>query len=478
MNIGLRILKNTSYQVVGQCVHILLNFALFAMLARYLGVERYGTYSLVFVIMSFFVILTDFGVADIVVREISKDKTHAARIIKDLFFIKLGMGIIAFLLVTIVVSMMNYSRETFILVTTASISLLFISLSSVGLVMFRANLLMERAVVANVAKDIVLLLGTGAVVLWHGSLLAIVLATLPAHLINLCLVLFLMRDIVSAPTVPFSIEPWKRTFRAAAPLGLAYLIVSLYIGIDTVMLDKMVGDRAVGYYNASYKFVNQAIFIPIAFVTSVFPFMSEYWHKDRDKLKLLFQKSYDYMVLLAVPMGAAVTVTAPKLIGLVFGEDYTPSVASLRILIWAVVLMFQTIIFGFMMVALDQQKKSLVIDVCALAFNVGLNLALIPRLSFVGAAITTVATEVFVLVPTIYIIQRHIGYTLSLKGLFGSCALGLACAGLLVLSNGFNLAIQLAICAAGYIGFIFAFRLIPREDMRLLCNRVQEDGAL
>ncbi len=477
MSTSLRIFRNTAFQILGQFLHIALSCILLAVLSRYLGVERYGTYSLVFIILSFLVILTDFGINDIVVREISKDKSKTSRMVRDLFVLKLIMGLGSIVLALAIVLLMNYSREVRVLVAVASVSLVFTSLSSVGNIVFRVNLRMERWVIASVAKDIVLVLSTCAVAYLKGTLFTLVLVTLIAHAVNLVFVLILMRAVIRPPTTSFSFAPWKTMFKAAWPLGLAYLTVSLYAGIDTLMLDKLEGKEAVGYYNASYKFVYQAIFFPVAFVNSLFPFMSKYWHEDKEKLKALLQKAYDYVVLLAVPMGCVVTVLAPKLILLVFGEEYRPSIPSLQILIWAVVLMFQSILFGYMMVALDQQKKSLVIDAFALAFNVGLNLVLIPIMSFRGAAVTTVMTELCVCLPTVYIIFRKLKFRLSPIGLLRSCVVGALCAMALVASDSLNLLWQLAICAVCYFGLIHFLKAVPKEDMDILWQRLQRRNA-
>ena len=478
MSAPLRILKNTAYQIVGQFLHILLNVGLVAMLARYLGVEEYGKYSIIFVIISFFLILTDFGINDIVVRELSKDRSKAAPMVYDLFLIKLFMGLAACALSIGVVWMLNYEADMRRLFTWAAITLLLSSMSSVGTIIFRLNLWMERFVIAALVRDAVLLLSVWVVIVMKGGMLYLIWGVLLANAMDLGIVLLLMRDVLDKPTFGLNTRLWRSIFRSALPLGLALVIVNLYMSIDILLLEKLAGKEAVGYYSASYKFVFQAIFLPVAFVNLLFPFMSEYWNTDRNKLKILFQKACDYAGLIAIPLGMIVTVIAPKLIVLVFGKDYAPSIPSLQILIWAVVLMFQSVILGSMMIALDQQRKSLVINVLGLAVNIGLNLILIPIIGFIGAAITTVVTEVVVLAPTIYIVQRKLSYRLSLNSFLKSFLLGLVCALLLLVSQQLNLIFQMSICAAGYAGTVFLFRLIPREDLELLLQGMQRNPAV
>lgn len=452
---------------------MLLSIATLAMIARYLGVEDYGKFSLIFVILSFFIILTDLGINDIVVRELSKDRSRIPRIMYDLYLLKFLLGLGAIGLSILFIFIFNYSIEIRSLLAWASLSLLFTSWGSIGTILFRVNLCMERSAIANIAKDIALLFSVYGVIFFKGHLLHLIWASLFAHSVNFGFNLFLMRDVMRGSLTPRDLTLWRGVIRSAFPLGLAYLAVTLYAGIDTVLLDRMVGEKAVGYYNAAYKFIYQAIVLPIAFVNSLFPFMSEYWHHDQEKLKILFQKAYDSMVLIAIPFGVAITITAPKLILLIYGDQYAPSILSLQILIWAVVLMFQTIIFGYMMVALDQQRKSLVVDLCALGLNIGLNLILIPSMSFIGASITTVITELFVFIPTIYIIQKRLQFTLSFAMVPKSSFIGILCALLLIISNSLHLFIQLAIGIGGYAFLIYLFKLVPKEDLQLLWQRAR-----
>jgi O-antigen/teichoic acid export membrane protein len=478
MNKTRKVFMNTAYQIGGQFFHLLLNIVSIALIARYLGVERYGTFSLVFVILSFFIIMADFGVNDIFVRELAKDKTKISRLVLDLLALKALLGLVCIGLSLGVVGLMGYSREILTLYAWLSISLLFHSLGSVGTNIFRVNLWMERAVLANMAKDAALLGIVYLVIRFRGDLLAIVGAFVAANLVYLVVTFVLMREVLRGPLPPFDPVFWRKIFRSAFPLGLAYIIVALYAGIDVVLLDRMVGDEAVGYYNASYKFVYQAIVIPVALMNSIFPLMSDYWNTNREKLKALFQKAFDYMVLMAIPLGMVVTVTARKLILLIYGEDYVPSILALRILIWGAAVMFMSIVFGGMMVALNEQKKSLVIDGCALALNFSLNLLLIPAMTFIGASVATVITELFVLTPTIYFIQKKMQFRLSLVPLAKSFCVGALCSSLLVATDSLNLFVQLGIGAAAYAALAYQWKLIPKRDLQLILQRSEAKDAL
>lgn len=472
-----RIVRNTLWQIVGQAVHLILSLAVLAVIPRYLGVEEYGKYSLVFVIITLFANLTDFGINDIVVRELSKDRSKIARIVLELLALKTAIGLAVIAISISAVAILGYSEDMRRCFALASVSLLFLSLSSTGNIVFRVNLWMERGVFATAVKDILVLLLSLWVIHLNGTLIHFILVVVVANFVNLAVVLALVRDFVHAPGWDFDSDFWKKIFRSSLPLGIAYAVVSLYMTVDMLLLERIKGVEAVGYYNASYKFVYLSVVFPLAFATSLFPFMSEYSKVNQEKLRTLFQKSFDYMLLVALPLATSLTVLAPKVIVLVFGTEFSPSIPALQILVWGIALMFPGIIFGYLMIALDQQRKSLVIDCWGLAINVGLNLVLIPMIGFIGASIVTVVTEFCVLAPTVHFIQRKLDYRLSWNKVIRSVLAAVACGLALAASAKCHFLIQGVSGGVVLLVAVSSLKLVSSEDIKLVLRRPKPQSA-
>lgn len=474
LNIPQRVVKNTIYQLLGHFSHLFFNVVTIGLIARYLGVDRYGKFSLILVILTSFIIFTDFGINDIVVRELSKDVSRAPRVIYDLIFLKISMGVGAMGLSILTVFILNYSKEHLILISWTSVALIFVSLGSIGNnIIFRLNLWMERSAIATLAKDIAFLASVYIAIFFESTIFAFILAVVIANLINLISIFILMRDVKISRVASFDILFWKEVFRNALPLGAAYLVVTLYAGIDTILLDKMVGEAAVGYYQAAYRFIFQAILIPVAFVNSIFPLMAEYYNNNRKKLEILFQKAIDYIAIIAIPFGIFGCILAPKLILLIYGEKYVPSILSLRILVWAVVIMYFGIVCGYMMIALNEQKTSLVINIFALTINISLNLLIIPFYSFYGASLVTVITELVAIAPTIYVIYKKLSLRFSWHVIRKSILIAIPCAFLAFILNPFNVLIQLLISSCFYFIMVYFFKLVPHEDIQLVLDRAK-----
>ena len=102
------------------------------------------------------------------------------------------------------------------------------------------------------------------------------------------------------------------------------------------------------------------------------------------------------MILISVPVAILITVTAPALINLFFGELYSESVAILRIHVWAGLFVSLNNAAWAWYIVENRQKIANVRILIGLALNIVLNLFLIPSYGAIGAAIATIISRAFV----------------------------------------------------------------------------------
>jgi O-antigen/teichoic acid export membrane protein len=116
------------------------------------------------------------------------------------------------------------------------------------------------------------------------------------------------------------------------------------------------------------------------------------------------------MVSIAFPLAVGTTLLAEPIIRTFVGDTYVPySVVALQILAWTLPFSFVNGLLQYVLIAANQQRFITASFILAAIFNVTANLMAIPRWSFVGAAITTVASEVILLGPFWLGTQRFVG---------------------------------------------------------------------
>ena len=79
-----------------------------ALLSRYLGVDAFGQYNYIFAFYYFFVVINDLGIDVIVVREASRNPSHAEKIIGTMRTFKLLIAIVSLFAAWGIIHRMNF----------------------------------------------------------------------------------------------------------------------------------------------------------------------------------------------------------------------------------------------------------------------------------------------------------------------------------------------------------------------------------
>jgi O-antigen/teichoic acid export membrane protein len=269
------------------------------------------------------------------------------------------------------------------------------------------------------------------------------------------------------PGLKINFGQWKKLISGGLPFALTYFMVMVYFKIDTVMLSKMVGDEAVGAYNAAYNLVFAFMIISSAIVGSLFPAMAFNYLEDKEYSQRILAGGLKYSLILSLPLAFGGTFLAQKVIFFIYGQQYSASVLALKIIIWALPVLFVTNLLGNCLGAIYRQKEVLYVSSANAVVNVILNLILIPRYSFYGSAAATVATELLGMVILLRLISKNFvlrsGKTTGLVLFANLLALPV-----IFLFGSFHLLIIIGIFGVVYVSFLFILGLVSLEEIRKL----------
>jgi O-antigen/teichoic acid export membrane protein len=186
-----------------------------------------------------------------------------------------------------------------------------------------------------------------------------------------------------------------------APLGLGVLVSALYFRIDVYFLERLHGIETVGSYNAAFRLVDAVRLFPAAALAVAYPRLCA-----ATTLAPLGRLS---TALAAGSLVAAVAVflAATPLLVLLYGDAFAAAAPALRALAWSIPLFFVNYGLTHQMIAWRRQQTYLAIACAALAVNVAGNALLIPSLSMIGAAYSTLLTEVVVSIGCLAVLRRR-----------------------------------------------------------------------
>lgn len=394
MEIGRLIFKNASFQVVGKIVTVLFSILLTWFLREKLGNEGYGVYVFVTAFVLLFGNIADWGTNLIVVREASgKNLALQNTIFTNSIALRFILSLAAFALVNIVVRI-NPNWQTFIFPTTiASFVLILLSVKNSLGIIFQTTVRFGVLTLMEVLLSLSFLLLSVFFLASNMGVTHVMFSWVVATLISSVLGFYFGRKYIGRIYFNWNIS--KKIIKDALPTGTLLIVFSIYNRIDILILQHYWGTANVGIYGLSYK-IYETLITGAAFIVSVaYPLLSS--QKDRENIRLIYQKTFDILLVTCLVLFLATFFFAP-LIKLLWGESSLPSVLPLRILSFALIFSYLNHLTGYSLIAFGKQKISLVIGIFALILNLVLNLLLIPSYSYQAASIMTIITELFVFI--------------------------------------------------------------------------------
>ncbi len=386
---------NTFLQFWGKIISVGLSAFSIFLLTRYLGVEGYGNFSIVFAYLTFFVAFTDFGLQNTIVNKLSKKEFTQEKIFGTYLLLK--VIIICFTLIAslIVLMFLPYSNLVKSAIIFSSVGVGIGALGGLGNTFFQYQIrihLITFIDLVNKAITIVLILLFSFLKLNFFYILSSVLIS---NFLSIIFMFFILRKKISLQ-VEFSRELAVDMLKESAPIGVAGFLSITYFKLDTIMLSVLKNAKEVGIYSLSYKVFENILIIWTFYMSSFYPFLASFYHSQQSfKYKSLLRNSVVLAIILSLSILILGYLFAPLAIRIFGGENFSNSVIPLRILLLSSFFVFINAIFYSFLFIKGKTKIIIFSLVASLIFNFFINLLIIPKYGYIGASVTTVLTEIF-----------------------------------------------------------------------------------
>jgi len=468
MNIIQRIAKNTLALFTAQLVVSISSIILSIYIARNLGDIIFGRYSFALAFTAFFAIFSNLGYDTLLVREVARNKPQANKYLSNILIIRSILSIIFFVLLVILVNLMNYPSYTKSVVYLFGIYTLLSSLSNIFKSTFRAFEKMEYETVVTIIINVIRV-SSGVLVLFLGyGLMELALVFLFSSVFDLIISSLICEYNFVKIDLEADLSFWKDSIKKALPLGMLSIFGIIYTRVDTIMLSLMKGDAVVGWYNAAYNLVLGFKPIPYLFIGALLPLMSYYYTSSKKSLKNIYSNSFKYLLILGLPLTLGIALLADKIIILFYGQQFTSSIVALQILAGDVLIIFLYSALGGLLISIDKQNQMAIFAAVTALANVILNLLLIPSLSYVGAAVATIASETVLLIFYVYFISKHF-YKLSFSKIIFKPLLATSIMGIFVYFCRFiNLFLLIFLSIILYFLILYFVKGFAKEDVNYL----------
>lgn len=260
----------------------------------------------------------------------------------------------------------------------------------------------------------------------------------------------------------------RRHMKPLLMLALILFFYTAYNRTDITMLGMFSTEAQTGIYYNAHRIIEIIVNVCLAVTTAFLPSMAHCYQTDRERFFELLELGMKIICFVSIPMAAGVFVLAPYALDVVYGPEFLPGAAVIRVFTGLILFKaFGTLMCYQPIMATGNEKKLLPSYVLAALVNITLNAILIPILHAVGAAIASVISEVVVFCVQYCSMRKVLRYPKIGKplaaGIFSAAMMALAM--WLVIRQ---LSDALLICIVGFVAGVAVYlgvNLLLKTDL-------------
>lgn len=392
--------KNIFYLFTSKGLSTLFAFIAQILLARLLTQEDYGTVSFYIILINLISSLLGFGLGNFWLRRFATEGYEARRWI--LSSLK-GILVLSFLVIPIyfIVPIISIGTDTILISLSLLPLLLFQGLSSIVNASFQLTNKYTNLSYFMTIKNSLLFVSSLTLFIYEVSTFYIIYGLLSALLLIYSLVLLqkfnssLRKYTGTKQNIPSVFE----LYRSSWPFAIQGTMYMLYYQVDIIIITVLLGTEYSGLYNASFTIISLVFaFSSIFFQIYLLP-RTNVWIAESNRKMILFIRNK--LSIIAFVFGGIIALViygfSDFIITLVYGAGFTESIAILNILIIAIPFRFMANSIEVLFTTEKAVIYKVFIQSVGAITNIALNFYLINEIGVLGAAISTVFTELIVL---------------------------------------------------------------------------------
>jgi len=390
-------LRGVTWAFLGNALSFLFSFAGSVIIARTLGPEGKGLYSLLILLPSSVFIIGKLGIPDAIVYFFGGKKLSASRAYRTsvrVYFILL------------LFSMVLYGASVFILKKSlfrdVGSSLIILAALLVPVELFRKQF--SAFLKAELRMKDISMIQVGIAILFVFLLLPLAFSPKPnvgwalgsrilANFAGSLWVFFLVRGLIRKTQVesgPEENRNWVRTFLGYGTVNqIGILLLFFILKADQFMIKYFLGSRDLGFYTVSVGLA-QNIWLVSASVSAVLlPTLSRLYGQEKARVASRVLRT---TMLAVLPLSLLLLLFASPIIRFFYSQRFSPSIVPFRILMVATyVFTFRNLLDEYFR-SMGLLKVNILTHGTALALNILLNLFWIPAYGIRGAALASLVS--------------------------------------------------------------------------------------
>ncbi|ENU22077.1 hypothetical protein F993_03352 [Acinetobacter proteolyticus] len=346
------LIKNSIYNIAGFAIPTIIAIPALGVLARQLGLENFGLFTLAFAVVGYASIF-DGGLTRAVIREIAifrDDLEKQKQIFSTASIVVLILGLIASCILyfgaTSLIELLKVSDGNLIDAKVAFQLLAFIMpiylLNQIWLAYLEGlekfgNINIQRTISSSVLALLPLIF-----CLIDATLVNAIWGLVIGRIFSLLLTFFVCKKIIINSGLGFYKPVFKRLVAFGGWLTLSNIISPIMVYFDRFVISNIMGASKIAFYTAPAEGVARLGNIPFALARALFPKLSN--SQDPVEKKRLEQQSYFLVSLVCLPIVILGILLSDFIMAIWMGAEYAGTSANV----------FKILLIGFLFNALAQ----------------------------------------------------------------------------------------------------------------------------
>lgn len=394
VTVNRRVWANAAYLFAANIWRVLVNMAVFFVIARVIGSAELGRYAFALSFATLFAIAADLGFNDLIIRDVASHRLHAGPYLGTAFVVRAALGTIAAGATVLAAGLSGKPAAVQELVCAAALTTALVSgVETAAVALFYAYERMSYVLALGLFKSTAnasvgitaALAGFGARGILWGFLLVESVSALTAFY----LVRFRLGVRMNFP----NFRGIGQLIVKSLPFGLNGIFITIYMQLHYSLLSFFKGDVITGNYAAAAKLVTFLAFVPSALTQAVYPYLSRLAASPDRSARGPAATTLRFLTLIAFPTATFLYLRAGVVVASIYGAKYTAADILLKTIALAIPFVFANYPLAVALNAVRRERANTVVAAAGAAVNVATNFVFIPLWGGAGAAAAYVLTE-------------------------------------------------------------------------------------
>ncbi|NOX66666.1 MAG: flippase [Chlorobi bacterium] len=373
-------------------------------LARAITPEGFGIIGFATAFVSYFILFIDLGLDTISIKKIANDQAVIGNYVNNVLSFRILISVIIYLLLALIILLIDLEtiQKSAILLLGLNLFVQSITLDFV----FQATEKIKYLSIKVISKNLLALVLVLIFIRNISDVLLVIVIFVLTNLIVSVWMLIKYSNLFESFNWGIDNRFIKKLIAESFPLAISAFMISIYYNLDMVMLGVIKTEVEVGIYNAVYRIFMIGI-LPIGVIVKILlPSLSRISNR-----KELANSLIKYGTLLFVSSISAAIVFylyAGNILNIIFGKQYLSGTYALMIISFNIAIIGVNVFFGNPLTVWGKQRQYAIAITFGAIANIILNILLIPKFSYNGAAFATLLSEVVVFVGVFYLFNKNL----------------------------------------------------------------------